>query len=490
MQVFCSGVYGAAPSPLSNGPWGPSDPVADPAVVILVVGPNNHKIRITVLTDRLLRIERAANAENDHDGSTFEDRKTIAVINRNLPIPAYKQSLSEDGILTVETKCLTLTYHTKQEFSSSSLHVQGQMDCFSKNTNHHNSTASSSSWTYHYGQSDPHNLLGTIRTLDQRDATSLNCSHLRDDNHCEFGLISKSGFAIVNDTLNYALDGQDWWDGPNSDQEDFYIFGHGHDYAAALYDYRLIGGYIPLLPRYALGVWFSRWYDYAATDIVTDVIDKYEQFTIPLDVFVLDMNWHTKNDWTGYSWDRRLFPIAGDELSAIKARGLAVTLNLHDANGVHPWEERFQDMCRAIGGGTCDDGGVIPFSIVNQTIAYALEDTVLQPLEHVGVDFWWLDWQQGEKGKGGAAGGKQNPTIWTAHVRSTNVNRRRVEGEQEEIPRSMVLARWGGLGAHRYPVHFSGDVLHLTWDNLAYQPYFSMVCTVYAQSHISFLISV
>ena len=32
-----------------------------------------------------------------------------------------------------------------------------------------------------------------------------------------------------------------------------------------------------------------------------------------------------------------------------------------------------------------------------------------------------------------------------------------------------VLARWGGMGHHRYQVGFSGDVAGLTWDNLAYQ---------------------
>ena len=58
--------------------------------------------------------------------------------------------------------------------------------------------------------------------------------------------------------------------------------------------------------------------------------------------------------------------------------------------------------------------------------------------------------------------------------------------------RALVLARWGGLGGHRYnigvihtrarshtrarryQVGFSGDVHELTWSNLAYQPYFSV----------------
>ena len=39
--------------------------------------------------------------------------------------------------------------------------------------------------------------------------------------------------------------------------------------------------------------------------------------------------------------------------------------------------------------------------------------------------------------------------------------------------RDVILARFGGLGSHRYQVGFSGDVAGLTWDNLAFQPYFS-----------------
>jgi alpha-glucosidase (family GH31 glycosyl hydrolase) len=39
--------------------------------------------------------------------------------------------------------------------------------------------------------------------------------------------------------------------------------------------------------------------------------------------------------------------------------------------------------------------------------------------------------------------------------------------------RALVLARFGGLGAHRYQVGFSGDVAMLTWENMAYQPYFT-----------------
>ena len=36
----------------------------------------------------------------------------------------------------------------------------------------------------------------------------------------------------------------------------------------------------------------------------------------------------------------------------------------------------------------------------------------------------------------------------------------------------MTFSRYGGPGSHRYPIGFSGDT-HITWDALAFQPYFT-----------------
>lgn len=107
------------------------------------------------------------------------------------------------------------------------------------------------------------------------------------------------------------------------------------------------------------------------------------------------------------------------------------------------------------------------------------------------LDFYWIDWQQGGT-QGGAAGGTQNPTvdgivyslqyidsfymfvrvqIWTNKIRVTDPKR------QGKSKRGLVLARWGGIGTHRYQVGFSGDVNPMSWDTLAYQPYFSLTAS-------------
>lgn len=93
---------------------------------------------------------------------TFEDRATLAVLNRKLPVPAFTHSES-GGVLTIATSELQLTYTVGQAFSASSLSIKS-LD------------ASSAFTTWSFGQDFPGNLLGTIRGLDTQGPTPLNCT--------------------------------------------------------------------------------------------------------------------------------------------------------------------------------------------------------------------------------------------------------------------------------------------------------------------------
>lgn len=76
-----------------------------------------------------------------------------------------------------------------------------------------------------------------------------------------------------------------------------------------MYDFKLVGGSIPILPKYSLGVWWTRWFDYDDR-LLKEVMNDFKRNTFPVDVVVLDMNWHSKNLWGGYSWDPNLLPYA------------------------------------------------------------------------------------------------------------------------------------------------------------------------------------
>lgn len=61
------------------------------------------------------------------------------------------------------------------------------------------------------------------------------------------------------------------------------------------------------------------------------------------------MDWHTKDDWSGFTFDSHLFPYAADSMAYLKANGLAVTLNIHDASGVNSWDAMFPELVAALG---------------------------------------------------------------------------------------------------------------------------------------------
>eukprot|EP01063_Lacrimia_lanifica_P029738 TRINITY_DN4590_c0_g1_i3.p1 TRINITY_DN4590_c0_g1~~TRINITY_DN4590_c0_g1_i3.p1 ORF type:complete len:994 (+),score=371.47 TRINITY_DN4590_c0_g1_i3:66-3047(+) len=433
--------------------------VADAAATVVV-----GKARFTVLTDSLVRMEYAQGA--------FEDRPTLAFVNRKTPVPKFTQTQA-NGTLTIATAALKLTYTpgTGNFATAQKLSVEPL------------GASTFTPWTY--GQtslSDAGNLRGTIRTLDTTGNITLACSEYETkhpDRHCESGLVSRTGWALVDETGVPCLEDDDWWTDDNgklfqnADEEDLYLFAHSQRYRDAMKDFRLVGGAIPMLPRSSLGVWFTRWYDWSAQDAY-HLVAEYEHHGFPLDVLILDMNWHKKNSWTGYTFDPNLWPQAKESLGRIKARGVTMAGNLHDDAGVSDWEEAFPAMCKAVG---CDPAKkTITTDFTSKQYMFALEDVVLKPLEETAFDFFWIDWQQGENAHGTGQDGprwKMNPTILTDKLRATDSIRRcRQQGDCTN-KRGVTFARFGGLGNHRYQHGFSGDVADLTWANMAYQTYFS-----------------
>jgi hypothetical protein len=417
------------------------NPRANPDSVVTV-----DRARFTVLTPRLIRLEWS------RDGR-FEDRATLVFVNRHLPRPAFT-TRTEGGWTVIDTGALRLRYRPDgRDFNFENLSIE--------------LGAGGRRVTWHPGMPDEGNLHGTTRTLDYvRGATAL-----------EPGLISRHGWVVVDDTHRPLLDDGAWpWvvPRPETESSDWYFLGYGHDYKAALGDYVNVAGRIPLPPRFAFGAWWSRHWAYTDRELM-DLVSEFESHDVPLDVLVLDMDWHVtfgtrwepdKKDragqrlgWTGYTWDRRLFPDPERFLAWCHGRGLRVTLNLHPASGVQPHEERYAAMARAMGIDPAS-GEHVPFEITDQRFAQHYFEILHHPLERQGVDFWWLDWQQEHETSVPGV----NPTWWLNYLHAADMERRGI--------RPLIFHRWGGLGNHRHQVGFSGDT-YSTWDSLGFQPFFT-----------------
>jgi alpha-glucosidase (family GH31 glycosyl hydrolase) len=454
----------------------PYDSVANPKAVVETAG---GLARFTVLTSRLIRMEESSKATNNNN-TQFEDRPTLAMVSRKLDVPVFTHEFDSDNTtLTIKTDHVTLTYKLGKPFAADTLSVKFM-----------SSPSSSATKTWTFGEANDANLLGTIKSLDQLGPISLNCTENanvtvhNEQLHCEWGVVSRDGWSVYDDSNNYVLGADDWWatsdihESTNQDSKDLYGFFHGLDYKGAIKDLTAVAGKAAMVPRSASGIWWTRWFDFNDMD-ARDIVSQYRSRSYPLDVFVLDMDWHRKNSWTGYSFDNNLFPDENQFMASLHDQGLVIAANLHDDVGIGTYENKYTYMANLMG---TPNGTTVNFWGCNSTkYAFALEDVVLGSLESStiggslaegGMDFWWIDWQQGGS-EGGCAGAKQNPTIWTNKLRCTDA-KRRAQGSSNVVGRNMVLARWGGMGTHRYQVGFSGDVKSLTWENFAYQPYFTL----------------
>ena len=406
--------------------------------------------RITILSESLLRLEYSCEG-------IFEDRATQFAFNRDfspcLGAPGVVnpdagnsgaganlrgsgfQFTDSDELIEISTKALRLQYN-KKPFSKEGLNVMLNANGF----------------TWRYGDIIE-NLGGTIRTLDKADGrVSL------DD-----GLLSRNGITVVDDSLSLALD-DDGWPRPRvKGNIDLYVFAYGKNYRLCIKEFFRLTGNVPLLPRYALGNWWSRFHRYTE-DSYKELIERFQKEQIPFSVSVIDMDWHITNvdpskggGWTGFTWNRELFPEPRRFLKWLHDKNSRVTLNLHPADGIRSHEEAYKRIADRLG---IAGGEPVVFDAANPDFLRAYFEEVLRPLEEEGVDFWWIDWQQGTK----TSVPGLDPLWVLNHFHFLDSSRRK--------KRALIFSRYAGLGSHRYAIGFSGDTI-TTWASLDFQPFFT-----------------
>ncbi len=418
----------------------PEQPFFVPSVTLAQANPQAvfsfPAVRFSLLTARLIRIEASP------DG-VFEDRPTQQFWYRRQPLPNIKVAHNNQS-LSIETDVFSLTYQDSPTgLNPNSLQV----------------TIKATNVLFHLDDANSGQLPGTTRTLDETNGPV----------RLSPGFISRSGWVQLDDTPNLVFNADGWLE-PRPTQtgyRDLYLLVSGLDYKSALQDYQIVSGKPGLLPRAFLGNWWSRFWEYSQRDI-EELVEHFEKAEIPLSVFIIDMDWHitktgnTSGGWTGFSWNRELFPDPPGLLKWLHQRNLMTSLNLHPADGIHPHEDQYPAAARALG---LDPGKKNPirFEIANKDFARVYFEQLLHPLEDMGVDFWWIDWQQGHQTtlKG------LDPLWWLNHLHYYDLAR-----NTDSPKRPVIFSRWGGGGNQRYPIGFSGDTV-VSWKSLAYQPYFT-----------------
>ena len=387
--------------------------------------------RFTILTNALIRMEYQPEG-------LFTDEATQTILCRDFPAPDF-QVIEEEGRLEIVTEKLRLCYD-KKPFSPEGLSVR-----LKESFHVHGSI-----WRYGDAVGD---LKGTARTLDGVNGAA----------KLEGGLLSRGGYTVLDDGKSALVTEEQWVRPRGREAVDLYFFGYGHSYMECLRDFYRLSGHTPLLPRYALGNWWSRFYRYTEESYLK-LMEDFHTRELPFSVAVIDMDWHLTeipakygSGWTGYTWNRDFFPDPKRFLDRLHRRGMHVTLNLHPASGVSAHEEAYPAMAEALG---VEGGENIPFEPTDPKFMDAYFKYLHHPLEEEGVDFWWVDWQQGEHSSMAGI----DPLWMLNHLHFLD------SGRDGKLP--LTFSRYAGLGSHRYPVGFSGDTV-TSWESLAFQPYFT-----------------
>ncbi len=402
--------------------------------------------RFTIITPCLLRVETQSKGK-------FCDEPTQSVWFRDFEMPEFKINESRDSIEIKTTKANFLySFKTGKMIRIKLRDGRVVTNC----------TAG--------------NLKGTCRTLD----ITAGIISLND------GVCSRGGVAVLDDSDTLVLK-EDGAILPRKHKEkDEYYFAYGNNYIGATTDLYKLTGKVPLIPRYALSNWWSRYKAYTQEEYLA-LMDKFKEEEIPITVATVDMDWHWvdikskfgkdshkvsihrnfmelvydfwSTGWTGYSFNTDLFPDYKAFLKKLKSDNYHVTFNLHPSMGVRWFEDQYEDMCKAMGQDPTKKQPV-KFDITDKKFTKNYFDILHHPYEKDGVDFWWIDWQQGTK----SAVPGLDP-LWA-------LNHYHFLDNARDNHRPLILSRFCGAGSQRYPLGFSGDTTQ-TWSSLDFQPGFT-----------------
>lgn len=420
--------------------------------------------RFTVMTDGVIRMEYAENGAFVDGETLFAKRDAI-----------WDASVTDGDVLKIETDSVTL-YYCGGEFSADTLYADIHVDGFSAR--------------WHYGDVNKENLGGTLHTLDGVDG-------FRD---LPDGLLARDGWYVIDDTSTPYFENGWITNRPAEHKIDKYLFAYGRNYKSALADLAAVSGKMEMPRKYFFGSWYSRWWPYTA-DEFRGIVDDYEKNDFPLDILVMDMDWHYQDwgheegepkyeygyghaggnlGWTGYTWNRRLIPDPDGIIKDFADRGVSVTLNDHPCDGIRDADEvydRFMANLDRAGYTECvptieekqndrerayAEKGIrnYRFNAGSREYMDAFFDATNHEMEDKGAAFRWLDWQQDYLYP--TVHGMDNLTHlkWLNHLY--------YENSKKGGKRGMSFSRWGGFGDHKHPAYFSGDT-HTNWNTLAFE---------------------
>lgn len=385
--------------------------------------------RITILTERLVRFEYNKNGN-------FEDRPTQLVWNRNFDVPTI--SVKEDATyLEVTTRYFKIEYTKEKTYVGNKMIPGGNLRVTLLNTE------TEKIWYFNHPEARNYG------------STNVSFEEMGGKVKLEKGLYSSDGFVSLDDSKSFVIEADGTVVPRVEDSVDVYLFAYRKDFGLCLKDYFDLTGRPPLLPRYALGNWWSKNYSYKEEDILK-LFAKFARHQIPVSVLLMDKDWHVRNVdkqkdlITGFNFNKDLIPAPYDFVKRMHALGVRIGLSVNPVGGIMAHEEVYTKAASYM---EQPDNKTIPFNAYNKKFYDMYFNLFIHPLEDLGVDFFWNDYYNS----------KDLKALWLLN------HYHFLDSGRNDAKRSMLLSRNPLIGGHRYGVLYSGRT-KVNWDTLKTLP--------------------
>ena len=391
-----------------------------------------EKYRFTILSERLIRLEYS-------DNGIFLDEPTELALYRDNEKVKFEFQENDKYIL-IRTKYFKLTYLKNRPFNGGKINPISNLKVELLNTDR----------IWYYGHPEVRNYgVPYLSFEDTENKLKL-----------KRGLYSTEGFASIDDSNTKILNQNNELVKREGNNIDIYLFMYLNDYLGCLNDYYKLTGYPPLIPRYALGNWWSRNVNYNDFTI-KEIIDEFGEKEIPLSILLLDKKWHL-NEYngkilkTGFTWNNKNFVNPPYMINYLHSRGIRIGLNINPSEGIYPFEKNYLNFKNALN----EENEIIPFNVYNMNYIREYFNYLINPLIKDGVDFFWIDVDYKEN----------KDMLWLLD------NYHYLYGLLDYRKRPFILTGNSNIAEHRYPVTYSGKTI-VSWDTLKLIPKYNMLTT-------------
>lgn len=383
------------------------------------------KYRISILSNSLIRFEYS-------ESGKFNDYPTFFAYNRSFSQP--KINIEEDNeIIVIKNEKFVIEYRKEKPFAGTKVFPDQNLKVFINGTDR----------KWYYNHPEIRNFLGTAYSLDD----------FNNDAKMSKGLFSLDGFASFDDSKTPILDPKGNILAPNGNT-DIYLFVYNDDFGVGLRDYFNLTKLPPLIPRYALGVWWAKDESYGERDIQY-LVNKFKKCSIPFSVLLLGEYSRTKNKYSdiSFSFDKNIFPNPLAFSNYLHKNNIYLGTNIKTDGNLSIEEEHHSDFTKIY---NFDTDKNIPLNVYNPQLMDAFLKGIINPYINGGVDFLWVDDNNKDNALRNYA---MNYFLYNNF--STN-----------EMKRNLLMSRNFGVVPHSYSILYSGKT-NINWKTLRYLPFYN-----------------